>query len=260
MNTRKLLSLGFGAAALAGVVGGGTVLAQGGTSGLTSGLSSVVQQVNPAADDTHKAEQDAYLQSLATRLGVSVDTLKQALKDTSLEKLAQLVTDGKLTQEQADRIKTEIESGEHLFFGPGGMRAGRGGHEGRGGAGIHDSAALTAFLGIDESTLRSEMQAGKSLATIATDHGKTRDQLKAFLTDQMNTELAQKVADGKITQAQADQMKTAMAGGLDAMIDGTGRGPGGAGGPKGGHHEGSMGPGRMTPPGANSPGGSGQGA
>ena len=261
MNTKKVLTLGFGAAALAGVLGGGSLLAQGNSaaSALTGGVANVVQQVNPAAGNDHKAEQDAYLQSLATRLGISVDTLKQAMKDTSIEKLAQMVTDGKLTQEQADKITAGIESGDHLFPGAGPMKGGRGGHEGPGGPGgpgAHDQAALATFLGVDEATLRTELQAGKSLATIATEHGKTRDQLKSFLTDQMSAELAQKVADGKITQAQADEMKAKMTASLDAMVDGTGRGPGGPGaagghdGPKGGHGGPGMRQGGGTPPGA----------
>lgn len=267
MNTRKLLSLGFGAAAFAGVLGGGAVLAQGGNpaSALASGVSNVVQQVNPnqTGNDVRKAEQEAYLQSLAARLGISVDTLKTALKDTSLEKLAKLVTDGKLTQAQADQIKTEIESGDHYFFGFGGMKGGRGDHGGHGGmVGIHDNAALATFLGIGEAALRSELQSGKTLAAVAADHGKTRDQLKAFLTDQLSAELAQKVAGGKLTQAQADQMKTQMTANLDAMIDGTGPGPGPKGGGHGGHG-GHGGPG-MRPDGATPPSGasstSGQGA
>lgn len=262
MNTQKLLSLGFGAAAFAGVLGGGAVLAQGGNpaSALTSGVANVVQQVNPNGSDTRKAEQDAYLTSLAQRLGVSVDTLKTALKDTSLEKLAQMVTDGKLTQAQADQIKTEIESGDHIFFGAGGfgMKGDRGGHDGPGGVmGIRDDAALATFLGIDQATLRTELQSGKTLATVATDHGKTRDQLKAFLTDQLTKDLAQKVTDGKITQAQADQMKTQMTSNLDGMIDGTFQGRGHGDGHRGPGGPGGMNPNGSAPQGASSTSGTG---
>ena len=257
MNTQKLLKVGFGAAALATLLGAGSVLAQGGgpDSPLTAGVANVAHQVNPAAGDAWKAEQDAYLKSLATRLGISVDTLKQAMKDTSLEKLARMVTDGKLTQEQADRLKTEIESRDHFFFGGAIKGGGPGGHDRRGGPAMHAQAALATFLGIDEATLRTELQSGKSLATVATDHGKTRDQLQAFLLGEMTAELAQKVADGKVTQAEADEMKARMADGIDAMIDGTGRGPGGPGGHRGGHGGPGMRPGN---PGSST--GSGQGS
>src|SRR5256885_149136 len=85
------------------------------------------------------------------------------------------------------------------FGGPGG-RGGPGGAGGPGGPGVRqDPAAHATYLGITRTRLQSERKAGSSLATIATNHGKTRDQLKAFLTTQEQTNLAAAVTAGRLT-------------------------------------------------------------
>ena len=91
-----------------------------------------------------------------------------------------------------------------------------------------DSAALK-FLGVQPADLMSSLQSGKTLAQIATEKGKTRDDLKAYLTSQEKTRLASAVTDGKLTQAQADQRLADLSSRLDEMIDRTGP----AGGPRG---------------------------
>ena len=116
--------------------------------------------------------------------------------------------------------------------GPGGgFDGGPGGPGGRGG--FHeDAAALATFLGTTTDQLRTDEQSGKTLAEIATAHGKTRDQLKTFLTTQAKTQLAAEVTAGRITQAQADTKLAEIVASLDARIDAKPgqRGPGGPGG------------------------------
>jgi len=108
---------------------------------------------------------------------------------------------------------------------------------GRGGFG--DPTALAGFLGITPEQLRSEVSAdGATLATVAQAHEKSRDELKAFLTDQAKTHLAQEVAEGDLTQGEADARLASMTANLDARIDGSvpagrGHGPDGMG-PMGG--------------------------
>src|SRR6266536_703300 len=51
-----------------------------------------------------------YLQDLANRLGVSVSTLQQDKLAAAEDVLAQLVKDGKLTQNQANQIKQRLAS------------------------------------------------------------------------------------------------------------------------------------------------------
>jgi hypothetical protein len=232
MKSRKALAAGAGVAAFAAILGGGVL--GGEISGAspasalgsgTSALTSVVQQTNPSPPSNQGARSAAmedYLQKLAKNLNTDENTLKAALKQTSLDQLAADVASGKITQAQADQAGAAIANGTAPLFGPGGFD--RGGHGRAGGPGVagpQDGAALAQFLGIDQATLEQAEHSGASLTTIASDHGKNRDQLKTFLTDQETARLKDAVTNGKLTQTQADQMQQRFASNVDARIDGT---------------------------------------
>jgi hypothetical protein len=83
-------------------------------------------------------------------------------------------------------------------------------------------SGLADFLGISQDELTSELQAdGATMATVADAHGKTRDELKAFLTDQLTQSTQQAVSDGRMSQDQADTMLQDLSARVDQMIDGT---------------------------------------
>jgi hypothetical protein len=89
------------------------------------------------------------------------------------------------------------------------------------GIGGFDNSALAAFLGISQDQLQSELQAeGATLATVAQAHGKSRDDLKNFLTDQIRQNTQQALTDGRMTQEQADSTLQALPDRVDQMIDG----------------------------------------
>lgn len=247
MNKNKLISLGAGVAAVASIAGG-TLFALSSNSGSSSALGlsdSELQTIATNVAATPEQDREAYLEKLAANLGVDVQKLKDAIKTTNLQTLDEKVADGSIPQDKADDLRSRIESGDAFFFGigghggPGGERGGRG----FGGPGMGmDQAALATFLGIDGATLRTELQT-KSLATVAADHGKSRDELKAFLTDGVKTALAQAVTDGKLTQAQADEHLSEFTSRLDSEIDEV-------------HTPGDHGPrGPMTPPNGTAPSG-----
>ena len=96
-----------------------------------------------------------------------------------------------------------------------------------------EPGALATFLGVEPSAIRTAMQGGKSLAVFAQERGKTREQLKTFLTEKEKAALDAAVKSGRLTQARADEMMKNGAARIDAMIDrighpgpGPGRGPG----------------------------------
>lgn len=89
----------------------------------------------------------------------------------------------------------------------------------RGGIKGVDKAELATFLGVDEATLKTSLQGGASLASIAADAGKSRDELIAFLTSSVTASLSEKVAAGDITQAQADERLAKFTENVDEMID-----------------------------------------
>jgi hypothetical protein len=95
-------------------------------------------------------------------------------------------------------------------------------------AGIADRAliggldpALAQFLDIPADQLQSELAAdGATIGTVAEAHGKTRDDLKAFLIQQIRTDADQAVADGRMTQDQADTLVQDSSARVDDIIDG----------------------------------------
>ncbi len=66
--------------------------------------------------------------------------------------------------------------------------------------------ALAAKLNLPQATVKSEFDAGKSLPQIALDHGVTQANLQTFMLAVQAEALKAAVADGVLTQAQADRM------------------------------------------------------
>src|SRR6266849_142895 len=124
-----------------------------------------------------------YLQDLAKRLGVSVSALQQDKLASAEDVLAQLVKDGKLTQNQANQMKQRLES-HQACSGNGRGLWGRGvtiqslkqylpGVAGQVAQGLH----LTA------NQLMTQLQSGKSLSDIATTQGVSSTQLQTLVTN-----------------------------------------------------------------------------
>lgn len=242
----KLLA-GAGALALAG----GSVFAV--AQAQTPGSGTQTPSPTPGAGRAAQAQErvDDWLNRLAGNLGVTPDRLRDALKQTAIQQVDEALAAGRLTPEQAQRAKDAITSGERLpfggFGGPGGHhRGGPGG--GIGGFRIQADDGLAQFLGITPEQLRTERREGKSLAEIAQAHGKSRGDLKQFLTDSMSVRLSSAVQSGRIAQAAADQMLQRFSENLDRMIDAK----------PGDRPNGGVGPGRMGP-GGFGPGGRGRG-
>lgn len=105
---------------------------------------------------------------------------------------------------------------------------GRGGH---GGGGRVDLAAAAEALGIPQDELRTRTQAGQTLADVAAAQGVAEADLVDALVAAARTRLADAVAAGRLTRAEADarsaDLETRIAGSLDELC---GPGGGGAGG------------------------------
>lgn len=92
-------------------------------------------------------------------------------------------------------------------------------------AGNNETAA--AIVGLTTAELQAERLAGKSLAQIAALKGISEETLIAKLTEARKGTIAQLLADGKITQAQADYMQANQAEHVKVMVERTnvGRAP-----------------------------------
>jgi formate-dependent nitrite reductase cytochrome c552 subunit len=107
--------------------------------------------------------------------------------------LQKLVDDGTLTRAQADKVLSALRAArpEH---GPG-----------RRGRPFHAPGVVAGAIGISVDQLRTELEAGKSLADVAAAHGVDEQKVIDAIVQEAKTHLAAAVATGRITQAQADQ-------------------------------------------------------
>jgi hypothetical protein len=243
----------IGAVALVGSVSGGIVLAQSG------GGTSPTPSSGQTAPKDPKALRDDYIKRLAANLGVDEQTLRDALEQTSLDELEQAVTDGRIPADMAQKIRDAITSGDGTFeFGFGVMR-GHGGPGGPGGPGFAMArgadlmGSLATFLGITPEELRTEIEAGQTPGQVVEAHGKTRDDAKAYLTGEANSQIQKEVDAGHLTSDQAQKMKDGLSDGIDHFLDsqpGPKGGFEGHGGPGFGGHRG---PGGGPPPNGGAP-------
>ena len=72
---------------------------------------------------------------------------------------------------------------------------------------VSDTSVIAKAIGITESALITELQAGKTPAQVATAHGVTVQKVIDALVADGVSELAADVKAGRLTQAQADSMK-----------------------------------------------------
>ncbi len=193
---------------------------------------------------------------IADANGVNADTVSAALTDEMQSHIADHVTAGDLTQEQADaRLATVDERVDDLLNGTlplGGHRGelGRDGDRMRGfGGRLGMSSTLPDLLGIDAAELRTQLQGGSTIAEIAEASGVSVDDVISGMVTEASDRLGTAVTDGKFTQETADEALTEMTQRITDMVNGEAPlGRGGFGGHdrgrQGGHGDG-FGPGNV---------------
>jgi hypothetical protein len=141
-----------------------------------------------------RQESQAIVNDAAQQLGIEPSRLSDALKKALQNRVDAAVAAGRMTKAEGDALKARIASEELPIFLGGGHRIGFG-H----GA---DLGAATSYLGLTEAELRTQLAAGKSLAQIAGDRGKSVDGLIQAFVDAATKELEAAVAAGRLTEAQ----------------------------------------------------------
>jgi hypothetical protein len=131
------------------------------------------------------------LAEIATAQGKSVEGLKQAILDGAKADLDQAVADGAISAEEAATMLSKLREGiDDVVNGKGevGVRV----EVKRAGADLFRSTAAD-YLGLSTDQLTEELQAGKSLAEIASAHGKSVSGLKQKLVDAATAEIEKAV-------------------------------------------------------------------
>jgi len=139
-----------------------------------------------------------FLDRFASILGVDKDRIVAAAKEAGKQTVDEAVRQGKITAEQAERIKARIDEGQ--FFPcpfPGRKAPGFGGPR---------LDALAQALGMTTEELRAQLEQGKKVADIAREKGLTEEQLRQKLLEARIQAIRQAVEEGKIPQEKADEM------------------------------------------------------
>jgi lambda repressor-like predicted transcriptional regulator len=203
MNRTRWLAIP--AAALAVVLGGGAGIAATGSSNSAS----------------------SFLGDVSERLGISQDKLEGAIEDATIARVDAAVAAGELTHEEGEALKRDVRSGDApavlpSFRGPGPAPGPPGvfgpGH--LGGMDLLDTAA--DYLGMDAADVRAALRDGKSFAELAKEKGKSVDELEQALRDAIREDADRAVADGVLTQEQADRFVEKLSGAVDELVDSSG--------------------------------------
>jgi hypothetical protein len=179
-------------------------------------------------------DRQALLDDAAKRLDVSPQELENALEGAYEARIDAAVKAGRLTEEQAEALRQRAQRADGLPLlgggGPGGP-----GHKGFGiKLGGLDAAAK--YLGLSQADLREQLQGGKSLADVAEDRNKSVDGLVKAMADAARADLDEAVKDGKLTDAQRDDIAEDLDERIGEAVRHEGPGPLGRSGPGPGHH------------------------
>lgn len=127
-----------------------------------------------------------------------------------------LVDDGTIDLTQADAVAAALAD----------ARPGRGlGHHHGGGRLVVSTAADA--IGVTAAELRDALRAGRTIATVAAERGVDARAVVDALVAARRERLAERVAEGDLTQAQADQLLAGAEARATAIVEGEVRGLGG---------------------------------
>jgi len=160
-------------------------------------------------------------EAIAEALGISVEKYEETVTAAQKQVLDEAVAAGKITQDQADRMQNRLDKADG-FGGMGRMGRGLGG----------ESVLLTVAaqtLGMTEAELMTLLRDGKTIAELAEETGVDTQAITDAYLVQWKAKLDTQVADGTITQDQADATLKAKTEALPERLTSTWEKMGGAG-------------------------------
>lgn len=217
---RTLKTVGLAGALVTAALVGGTLI----SAALAADPSPSGTTTDPSADPSAKPGRidatkysDAFLDKLASELGVARSALGPATLAASNAAIDAAVAAGDLTADQAAALKTRLAALEDpavLLARPGFGHGGRGHDGGKGfgrglgfGPGLGDAVdAAAGALKLDNAALIEAVRAGKSLKEIAADQNVDYTTVSNAILAVVKTHLADEVADKDLTQARADAL------------------------------------------------------
>lgn len=172
-----------------------------------------------ASAQSDSTSPEAFFDAVAKHLGISSEKLEDATKAAAIDQVDAALAEGKITEEQAERMKERIESGETPpFFGPrffGEHRA----------FGLHapgdQLSAAADYLGLSVAGLRERLRDGESLADVAEAENKSVEGLEQAILDSVKKKLDEAVDEGNLTRSQADGIFERIEAHVDDIVSGS---------------------------------------
>ncbi len=143
------------------------------------------------------------LAQIATTQGVDIKLVVDAIVADMKSHIADEVKSGEITQAQADTKLADVtaKATERVNnVRPARGEGMRGGPKGPG----RNVAAIASVLKLTEAELKTQVESGKTLAQIATTQGVDVKLVVDSIVADMKSHIAEEVASGELTQAQAD--------------------------------------------------------
>jgi len=147
--------------------------------------------------------QQRFREAVAEILGVAVDEYDAALEQAQGEVVDQALAEGWLTEEQAELLQWRMDQAP----GPARMDVGKGMHaftRGIGGPGDGLVSTAAEVLDMSLTDLLTELQDGQSIADVAGEKGVDTQQIIDAYLAEINEDVDEAVAEGDMTQTQAD--------------------------------------------------------
>jgi hypothetical protein len=179
---------------------------------------ALADNASPTAGQSGQNTYQAFLSNLASALNINQATLVNALKTAGVQTVNQEVQNGQITQQRANKILSQINSGKPfcfmgMGFGGKGSVAGSvyGKRQQRGGAmgGSMLMKPLASALGVSPQTLMSDLRSGQTISSLLP-QGTTITQLETTILAGIQSQLNQTVTSGKMTQAQETKIYSKM--------------------------------------------------
>jgi len=199
-----------------------------GTAVIGGGIGLVVAQDEDTPIET-------FLGRVAEKLGIGEDELRSAVTEAEQDIIDEQVAEGKLSEEQGEALKERIENGD-LLAPLRGTLAGPRHHlcdrvfdcireRAHDRVRDHTVEAAATVLGLELEELVSELKDGKTLAEVAEEQGMPVDKFTAAMLPEVRQELDALVAEGKLTQEQADANFEHVEENIDRIVNAQGRLP-----------------------------------
>jgi polyhydroxyalkanoate synthesis regulator phasin len=195
-----------------GLVGGLAALVMGGAMlGTAQAQAGQPGRAGHERKAEHGQRAEAFVQKVAVKLGTSEQNLRDALVAAQQEMIDEAVKAGRLTPEQAAKLKERVQQNGGRGFAPK-IRAG-----------VQQVARLRSMfasaaeqaLGLSPDALRAERKAGNSLAEIARAQNKDPEAVEAQIVSGMRSRIDEAVAAGRLSAERATALKSR----LEQLVD-----------------------------------------